>query len=175
SAAPIFTSGPAAAFTVGSLGTFTITTSATPAVTAITRSSGSLPSGLTFTDNGNGTATLTGTPDPGTSGGHALAFTAANGGPPVTQPFVLSVQQAASITRGAAVTFAVGSFGTFTVTTTGLPIPALLAAGALPGGVTFVDNGNGTATLSGTPAGGSGGIYPLALTAVNGVGLPCTQ
>ena len=36
-------------------------------------------------------------------------------------------------------------------------------------GVTFVDNGNGTATLSGTPAAGTGGTYPLTFTAANGV------
>ena len=34
---------------------------------------------------------------------------------------------------------------------------------------------NGTATLSGTPAAGTGGTYPLTFTAVNGVGSPATQ
>ena len=37
--------------------------------------------------------------------------------------------------------------------------------GALPAGVTFVDNGDGTATLAGTPAAGTGGAYPLTFTA----------
>ena len=41
--------------------------------------------------------------------------------------------------------------------------------------MTFVDNGNGTATLSGTPAAGTGGTYPLTITASNGVGTPATQ
>ena len=36
--------------------------------------------------------------------------------------------------------------------------------------MTFVDNGNGTATLAGTPAAGTGGTYPLTITAANGVG-----
>ena len=40
--------------------------------------------------------------------------------------------------------------------------------GALPGGVTFTDNGDGTATLAGTPAANSAGVYPLTLTASNG-------
>ena len=31
----------------------------------------------------------------------------------------------------------------------------LSETGALPSGVTFIDNGNGTATLAGTPAGGA--------------------
>jgi hypothetical protein len=41
--------------------------------------------------------------------------------------------------------------------------------------VTFVDNGNGTATLSGTPASGSSGNYPLTISADNGVGTPARQ
>ena len=39
--------------------------------------------------------------------------------------------------------------------------------GTLPGGVNFVDNGNGTATLSGAPT--VAGSYPLTITANNGV------
>ncbi len=58
----------------------------------------------------------------------------------------------------------------FTVTTTGVPTPTLSMTGALPNGVTFVDNGNGTATLGGTPELGSLGDYPLIITAANGIG-----
>ena len=45
----------------------------------------------------------------------------------------------------------------FTVTTTGVPTPTITRTGALPAGVTFVDNGNGTGTLSGTPGAGTAG------------------
>src|SRR4029079_5265082 len=37
-------------------------------------------------------------------------------------------------------------------------------------GVNFVDNGNGTATLSGTPAAGTDGVYALTFTATHGAG-----
>ena len=40
--------------------------------------------------------------------------------------------------------------------------------------MTFKDNGNGTGTLAGTPAAGTGGSYALAITATNGTG-PATQ
>ena len=40
----------------------------------------------------------------------------------------------------------------------------------LPSPVTFKDNGNGTAALSGTPAAGTAGSYPITITASNGVG-----
>ena len=74
------------------------------------------------------------------------------------------------ITSAAAATFTVGALGTFTVTTTGVPSPALTETGALPGGVGFVDNGDGTATISGPPAAGSAGSYPLTITASNAGG-----
>ena len=72
-------------------------------------------------------------------------------------------------------TSTVGAAGSFTVTTTGSPVPTLTEAGALPSGVTFKSNGNGTATLSGTPGAGSAGSYSLTITASNGVGSAATQ
>jgi Putative Ig domain len=41
--------------------------------------------------------------------------------------------------------------------------------------VTFKDNGNGTATIAGTPATGTAGTYPITITANNGVGSAATQ
>jgi hypothetical protein len=41
--------------------------------------------------------------------------------------------------------------------------------------VTFVDNGDGTATLAGTPAAGTSGTYPLTIGAANGVGSGASQ
>ena len=142
----------------------------TPALTE----SGALPSGVTFTDNQNGTATLSGTPAPNTGGTYNLTFTAANGVlPNATQSFILTVTQAPAITSANNTTFTVGAAGSFTVTTTGFPTPALTESGALPSGVSFVDNGNGTATLSGIPS--AAGTYPLSFTAANGVLPDATQ
>jgi hypothetical protein len=47
---------------------------------------------------------------------------------------------------------------------------AASTSGALPGGVTFTDNGDGTASLSGTPAQNTGGTYNLVFLAGNTVG-----
>jgi len=66
--------------------------------------------------------------------------------------------------------FTEGVAGLFAVQATGTPAPALTKSGTLPSGVTFTDNGNGTATFAGTPAGGSAGSYPLTLTATNSSG-----
>src|SRR5271166_3778960 len=73
-----------------------------------------------------------------------------------------------TITSAAQTTFTVGQAGSFTITTAGNPTAAITETGALPAGVTFTDNHNGTATLAGTPQAGTGGIYPLTFTANNG-------
>jgi predicted heme/steroid binding protein len=79
-----------------------------------------------------------------------------------------TVNAAPAITSPDHITFVIGLPGSFTVLTTGFPIPSLSNLGALPSGVSFVDNGNGTATLDGTPVIGSSGTYPLTFTASNG-------
>jgi hypothetical protein len=168
SGAPTFTSAAAATFTVGSAGTFTVTTIATPP--AVLSVAGTLPAGVTFADNGNGTGTLSGTPAAATGAIYPLTFTATNSVGGATQAFSLTVNEAPAITSASAATFAMSAMGTFNVVTTGFPPPGLVQGGALPGGVTFVDNGDGTGTLSGTPAAGTGGTYALTLTATNGLG-----
>jgi hypothetical protein len=87
------------------------------------------------------------------------------------------VNQAPAITSLDNTTFTLGAAGTFKVTTTGTPTAALSETGTLPSGVTFVDNGDGTATLAGTPAAGTaaGSPYTLMITANNGVTPNATQ
>ena len=172
--APAITSAAAATFTTGAADSFTVTTTGAPS--PVLTETGGLPTGVTFVSNGDGTATLAGTPAAGTGGTYALTITAANGvTPDATQTFTLTVDQAPAITSADSTTFAVGAASTFTVTTTGFPTSALTETGALPSGVTFVDNGNGTATIAGTPAAGTGGTYALTITAANGVLPDATQ
>ena len=75
-----------------------------------------------------------------------------------------------AITSAASASSIVGTAFSFTVTTTGAPTASLTETGSLPAGVSFKDNGDGTATISGTPASGSGGSYPIQITAANSVG-----
>jgi hypothetical protein len=170
-AAPAITSAATTTFTVGAAGTFTVTTTGNP--TAAISESGALPGGVTFVDNGNGTATLSGTPAAGTQGTYPITITASNGvAPNATQSFSLvvnAVTAAPAITSANSADFAEASVGSFTVTATGIPTPTLTEAGTLPTNVTFVDNHNGTATLSGTPPVGTAGVYTITITAHNGV------
>ncbi len=85
---------------------------------------------MTFTDNGDGTATLAGTPATGTHGTYPLIITASNGvNPDATQEFDLTVDAPSSITSGDSTTFTVGTAGTFTVTTAGNPTATVSETG----------------------------------------------
>jgi len=171
---PSITSANNITFTVGMPGTLTVTTNGYPTVTSIGDGAATLPSNVTFTNNGDGTATLSGTPATGTGGVYKFTITASNGvSPNASQSFTLTVDQAPAITSQNNTTFTVGTFSTFTVNTTGYPMPSIGESGGLPGGVMFVDNHNGTGTLSGTPT--SGGLFGITFTASNGVGTNAVQ
>jgi len=86
------------------------------------------------------------------------------------------VQQDVTAAEGPAFTsadntsFDVSFPGNFNITATGNPSTMTISlSGALPSGVTFTNNGDGTASLGGTPAVGTSGTYNLILTANNGV------
>ncbi|MCW2542249.1 MAG: hypothetical protein JWN95_3974 [Frankiales bacterium] len=166
--APIITSANHAAFNVGAAGSFTVT--ATGAPTPAITETGTLPAGLSFTDNGDGTATLAGTAT-GPGGTFPLSLTANNGvNPNATQTFTISVGQPPAFTSPATATFQTGAAGSFTVTTSGIPtVSVITQTGTLPTGLSFTDNGDGTATVAGTPGAGTGGTYPVSLGATNGV------
>jgi hypothetical protein len=143
--APSITSSAGTTVTAGTaMAPFTITTSGFPAP-ALTRK-GPLPAGVTFTDNHNGTATISGNPKAGAGGIYVLTITATDGQGTAAQTFSLVVNQAPTVTSHASTTFTTGVSGTFTVTTDGYPAPALTYSGALPPGSTFIDNGTWTRT-----------------------------
>ncbi len=173
--APAITSNDGVGFTTGTSGTFTVTTSGFP-TPSLSETGASLPEGVTFVDNGNGTATLSGAPGTGSQGTYDLSITATNGiAPDATQSFTLTVSALPDISSTDGTTFTVGQAGTFEVDAGGDPTPAITETGSLPDGLNFVDNGNGTATLAGTPDAATGGSYQLDITASNGVGAGASQ
>jgi uncharacterized protein (DUF1800 family) len=89
-------SASSAAFVAGAPGTFTVTTVGYP-IPALSET-GSLPSGVTFTDNGDGTGTLQGTPAATATGVFNLSFTAQNViSPNSVQSFTLTVGQVSAM------------------------------------------------------------------------------
>ena len=169
-APPSFTSSNSTTFTVGTPGTFTVTATGSPTPTF--SETGALPSGVTLNTT---TGVLSGTPGALTGGSYPITLTAQNGiTPNATQSFTLTVDQSPAITSLNNATFTVGVNGTFTVTTTGNPASALsVTSGTLPSPITFTDNHDGTATISGTATGAS--VNPITITASNGVGSNATQ
>jgi hypothetical protein len=120
SASPQILSGPSTADTVGSPFSFTVTTSGSP-LSQMTET-GALPSGVTLVDNGDGTATLSGTPADGTTGTYSFMITASNGTvPDATQNFTLTISPApltvtagsTTMTRGAVVPVIAHSYSGF--------------------------------------------------------------
>ncbi len=178
---PAITSADNATFVVGTLASFTVRTY--PPVPAATLSfTGTLPSNFTFTDNGDGTATISGNAPAGSEGSYPINISASNGTPPnAGQSFTITVQdappalQAPIITSDASTSFTVGTAGTFTITTNGSPTPTITLDGPQPAWLSFVDNTDGTATLSGTPDTGSDLAYTFTITARNGVSPVATQ
>jgi hypothetical protein len=163
---------------VGSSATFTVTTFGTPLPTI--KAKGRLPRGISFVDNHDGTASLSGIALSRTGRIYAPTIVATFGigkaKQVVTQSFILTVDEAATITSGTSKGATEGVPFTFIVKTRGYPIPSpITESGALPAGVSFVDSGLGTATLAGTPATGTAGTYSLTIAASNGVGAPASQ
>src|SRR5664280_1525031 len=134
--APTIISANTASSIVGTPFSVTVYTTGEPAP-AITET-GALPAGMTFVDNGNGTATLGGTAAKGSGGLYPITITAANGVTPnATQAFTLTNAEAPTITSAATASFYTGAAGTYIVTTTGYPAATITETGTLPAGLTF--------------------------------------
>jgi PKD repeat protein len=125
---------------------------------ALTRT-GILPAGLSFTDNGNGTAAITGTPG---AGSYQLTITAANPAGTARRAFTLTITQPPAITSADTAAASTGAAFTFHITATGFPAPKITETGRLPRGVTFH---SATATFTGTPGPGTSGTYPVTIKA----------
>ncbi len=166
SQAPAFTSAASATAQSGVAFNFTITTTGSP-VAKVTRT-GTLPSGIRFVAGADGTARLSGTPSASMAGRtFAITLTATNSVGSTKQTFTLTVGRAPSFSGSSSTMAITGRAFTFTIQTTGSPAAAITMTGALPKGVTFVDNHNGTARLSGTPAKGTSKTYTLTFKATN--------
>ncbi len=121
---------------------------------------------------GSGQGQLVGTPAPGSAGIYNLKIEASNAAGTTTQPFTLTVGDTPAITSASSVGFVIGnSPSTFAITTSGFPAPSLSCDSpcALPHGLSFHDNGDGTAQIFGAAA-SDAVSSTVTLTATNGSG-----
>jgi hypothetical protein len=138
-----------------------------PSVSSTLTESGALPPGITFTDHGNGTASLSGTPGPGSNPTYMLTLLDRNGALASTRAFVLRVNTPPSFTSATNATVPVNAPVTFLFTTTGYPHPKITESGALPRGVVFSSTARRT-EITGVPA--TPGTYLFTVTAANVAG-----
>jgi hypothetical protein len=154
---PVFSTASEASLAAGTAGSVTITATGATTITQ----GGTLPAGLQFTSQGNGTATLSGTPQ-AANGTFSLTFTATSS----TQPFLLTIGPPLFLSAPQAV-FTVGVAGSCTVLASGNPT---LRAGVPPPGLEFTDQGGGTGVIAGTPAPTTTGIHQVSITATSAGG-----
>ncbi|MDJ0498781.1 MAG: putative Ig domain-containing protein, partial [Acidimicrobiia bacterium] len=134
--------------------------------------SGTLPGWATLTDNGDDTATISGTPGYADAGATTVTITASDGDLSDDAVFFISI---ADTNRAPVVDpiadQSVAENDPFTLVVTASDpdgtIPALTASG-LPGWASFVDNGDGTGTITGTPGFGDAAVSAVTITASDG-------
>jgi hypothetical protein len=165
--APAFVSGADLRFAEGLPARFLVRTTGTPAP-RIAMTAGALPRGLSLVDYGNGTATITGTPE--VSGAVTVMITAASRAGSGTQTVTITVIGPPKLPRTASAAFAVGRPGGVLIAAEGYPRPALRAVSALPAGLRITDHGDGTATITGIPD-GPGGRTSVEITATSPMGV----
>jgi hypothetical protein len=106
--APVFTSTAVTSATQDAAYTYNVTTTDADAGDTLTISSGTLPGWLTLTDNGDGTATLSGTPTNADVGTADITLTVSDGTASTDQAFtitVANVNDAPTVTSGGIILF----------------------------------------------------------------------
>ncbi|MBN2829462.1 MAG: tandem-95 repeat protein, partial [Candidatus Cloacimonetes bacterium] len=173
---PMFTSIPVTTATEDIPYIYNITTSDQNTWAVLTVNAPTLPSWLTLTDHGNGTATLQGTPDDSDTGLNNVTISLTDGqiAIPVTQTFVINVaavnDQPFFTVFPSDITINEGALYQFDITTHDNDSALLsITAPVLPAWLTFTNNGNGTAHIEGTPDGNNIGANPVTLGVSDGI------
>ncbi len=179
-AEPFFTSSPVTSATEDVLYTSTVTVSDPDVGDTLVIAAPLKPAWLTFTDNGNGTATLSGTPTNADVGPHAVTLEATDGTTPVQQTFTVTVtavndaptvgvlvDQSTLEDVAAVVSVVVADEDTplasVTLTATSSN-PAVVA----PGGIAVDPGSSGVRTLRLTPVANAVGTTDITVTAFDG-------
>lgn len=149
-----------------------------PDLDPVTITAPALPAWLTLTDNGDGTASLTGTPALSDLGDHAVSLEVDDGLLSTSQDFTITVDNvndAPSFTSTPVTAATQDAAYGYAITTDDPDAdPVTITAPTLPAWLTLVDNGDGTGTLSGTPGQADVGDHAVELVVDDG-GLTDTQ
>src|SRR5690606_27889080 len=185
-APPTFDSAPVTSATADAAYEYAIVAT-DPQGDALTITATALPDWLALTDNGDGTAVLAGTPGAEHVGDHAVELVATDAtGAATTQAFTITVSEAstppgdngapsfsstpvASATEGSAYSYAIQATDPDAGDTLAITAPTV------PAWLQLADNGDGTATLSGTPAASNVGSHDVVLQVSDSAGAVAEQ
>ncbi|OQX24944.1 MAG: hypothetical protein BWK80_18215 [Desulfobacteraceae bacterium IS3] len=179
--APTFTTTPNTAAEQDLLYTYAVASTDSDAGDILTVTAPTLPAWLTLTDNGNGGATLAGTPDNSQVGVHAVTLRLTDKtGASADQSFTILVKNAndaPTFTTTPNTAAEQNVLYTYAITTSDIDAGDSLSITAprLPVWLTLTDNGNGAATLSGTPTDAHSGNNEVILEVKDSTGLTATQ
>ena len=179
--APTFTSTPVASATEDITYSYAITSTDPDAGDTRVITALSLPTWLVLTDNGDGTASLDGTPMNGDVGSASVVLSVTDAlGASDNQSFTITVANAndAPAFTSTPVTAALQDITyTYNITTSDPDAgdTRAITATVKPNWLTFNDNGNGTATLSGAPSNADFGANPVTLVVTDAAGVAVEQ
>lgn len=126
------------------------------------------------TDTSAGTVTFSGTPTGSASGPTNVQFAEKNSQGTYQDYETYTVSRSPAFApiknQKAALTAVVGNYFDPEILSYGYGYPTFTESGALPSGLSFDDIGNGYVIIDGTPNTGSGGAYPITITATNSYG-----
>jgi len=170
--APTFTSTAGTSVNEDALYSYSITTNDVDG-NSLTITAPTKPAWLTLTDNGNGTATLSGTPTNSEVGSHNVILRVNDGTVDVDQSFTLSVNNtndAPTFTSTAGTSVNEDALYTYNITTNDIDIgdSFVITVPTKPAWLNLTDNGDGTGTLSGTPTNSEVGTHNVTLRVNDG-------
>ncbi|WP_207681127.1 putative Ig domain-containing protein [Desulfonema magnum] len=166
---PVFDSLPVTDIEEDTVYTYSIATTDIDLGDTRTVTAPTLPEWLELTDNGDGTATLTGTPGNDHVGEHPLELQVKDAdGSEDTQPFTITVKNindAPVFESTPVIEVAEDTVYTYSIVSTDIDLgdTRTIIASALPDWLTLTYNGDGTATLEGTPANEDAGVHDVVL------------
>lgn len=166
-----FASTPTTSVQAGNNYSYSIAVTGKPGAT-FTITAPTKPTWLTLTSTGNGTATLTGTPQELNVGSNSVVLRATDGTTTKDQSFsinVLSANQPLQFVSTPVTSVEVGANYTYNVILTGNSGATFtITATTKPSWLTLTSTGNGTVTLSGSPASGNVGANAVVLKGTDG-------
>lgn len=138
----------------------------------VTITASQLPAWLSLTDHGNGTATLTGTPTNADAGAVGVTLTLSDGTMQGSQLFtvhVKAVNHAPALVPKQVTPAVAGTPFSMVVSATDVDLDKLqIKPVSRPSWLSFIDNGDGTATLAGTPTAADQGANGVVLSVTDG-------